>query len=72
MKNNIRVERAIKNITQAELAEQVDVSRQTINSIESNKYVPSTLLALKIARIFNKPVELIFMLEESDEKIKKR
>lgn len=72
MKNNIRIERAIKNITQAELAEQVDVSRQTINSIESNKYVPSALLALKIARVFNKPVETIFMLEETDHRTKKR
>ena len=66
MKNNIRVERAIKNITQAELAEQVGVSRQTINTIESNKYVPSTVLALKIARAFGKPLEEIFMLEEGD------
>lgn len=66
MKNNIRVERAIKNITQAELAEQVGVSRQTINTIESNKYVPSTVLALKIAKIFGKPLEEIFMLEEGD------
>jgi len=66
MKNNIRVERAIKNITQAELAGLIDVSRQTINTIESNKYVPSTILALKIARVFKKPVEEIFMLEEGD------
>ena len=66
MKNNIRVERAIKNITQAELAELVAVSRQTINTIESNKYVPSTLLALKIARVFDKPVEEIFQLEKTD------
>ncbi|MDB5006530.1 MAG: transcriptional regulator [Mucilaginibacter sp.] len=66
MKNNIRVERAIKNITQGELAEQVGVSRQTINSIESNKYVPSTILAIKIARIFGKPLEEIFLLEEGD------
>jgi putative transcriptional regulator len=66
MKNNIRVERAIKNITQAELAELVAVSRQTINTIESNKYVPSTLLALKIARVFGKSVEEIFQLEKSD------
>ncbi|HEV3223769.1 MAG TPA: helix-turn-helix transcriptional regulator [Puia sp.] len=66
MKNNIRIERAIKNITQAELAEQVGVSRQTINTIESNKYIPSTLLALKIARIFNKTVEEVFSLEEND------
>jgi putative transcriptional regulator len=66
MKNNIRVERAIKNITQADLAEQVGVSRQTINTIESNKYVPSTVLALKIARVFNKPLEEVFILEEGD------
>jgi putative transcriptional regulator len=66
MKNNIRVERAIKNITQAELAALIGVSRQTINTIESNKYVPSTILALKICRVFNKPVEDIFILEESD------
>jgi putative transcriptional regulator len=66
MKNNIRVERAIKNITQADLAEQVNVSRQTINSIESNKYIPSTVLALKIAKVFSKPLEEIFMLEDGD------
>jgi putative transcriptional regulator len=66
MKNNIRVERAIKNITQAELAEKVGVSRQTINTIESNKYIPSTVLALKIARVFRKTVEEIFSLEETD------
>jgi putative transcriptional regulator len=67
MKNNIRVERAIKNITQADLAAAVNVSRQTINTIESNKYVPSTVLALKIARIFGKPVEEIFILEDIDQ-----
>ncbi|MBS1530113.1 MAG: helix-turn-helix transcriptional regulator [Bacteroidetes bacterium] len=66
MKNNIRVERAIKNITQADLAEAVNVSRQTINTIESNKYVPSTVLALKIAKVFGKPVEDVFSLEDSD------
>jgi putative transcriptional regulator len=66
MKNNIRVERAIKNITQAELADLIGVSRQTINTIESNRYVPSTVLALKIARVFEKPVEQIFMLGEED------
>jgi len=66
MKNNIRIARAVKNITQAELAEQVGVSRQTINTIESNKYVPSTVLALKIARVFGKPVEEIFILEDGD------
>ncbi|HVU83860.1 MAG TPA: helix-turn-helix transcriptional regulator [Puia sp.] len=66
MKNTIRVERAILNITQAELAEKVNVSRQTINAIESNKYIPSTVLALKIARVFQKQVGEIFMLEEED------
>lgn len=66
MTNTIRVERAILNITQAELAERVGVSRQTINAIESNKYVPSTILALKIARVFDKPLEQIFRLEKND------
>ena len=66
MKNTLRVERAIKNITQAELAEKIQVSRQTINAIESNKYVPSTVLALKMARLFEKKVEDIFILEEND------
>ena len=66
MKNNIRVERAIKDITQSDLAGMVGVSRQTINSIESNKYIPSTLLALKIARVFGKSVEEIFQLENNE------
>ncbi|SFF49764.1 helix-turn-helix transcriptional regulator [Thermoflexibacter ruber] len=66
MKNTIRIERAIKNITQAELADLVKVSRQTINAIESNKYVPSTVLALKVAKVFEKKVEEIFSLEEED------
>lgn len=66
MKNTIRVERAILNITQADLARMVDASRQTINAIESNKYVPSTVLAFKIARAFQKKVDEIFMLEDTD------
>lgn len=66
MKNTIRIERAILNITQADLAVKVNVSRQTINAIESNKYVPSTVLALKVARVFNKKVEEIFILEEGE------
>ena len=66
MKNNIKVERAIKNMTQEELANKVSVSRQTINAMEANKYVPSTVLALKIAKVFKKPVEEIFMLEKND------
>ncbi len=66
MKNRIRIERAILDITQADLAEKINVSRQTINAIESNKYVPSTVLALKIARVFDKSVEEVFELEEND------
>ena len=66
MKNNIKVERAIKNLTQEELANKVSVSRQTINAMEANKYVPSTVLALKIAEVFGKSVEEIFFIEEGD------
>lgn len=66
MKNTLRIERAIHNITQAELAEKIGVSRQTINAIESNKYVPSTVLALKMAKLFGKKVDEIFILEEKD------
>lgn len=66
MKNTIRVERAILDITQQDLAEAVGVSRQTINSIESGRYVPSTVLALKIARYFGKPADSIFSLNDED------
>lgn len=66
MKNTVRVERAVKDITQQQLADAIGVSRNTINSIESGKYVPSTVLALKIARYFDKPTDSIFQLEESD------
>ena len=66
MKNTIRVERAIKDITQQDLAVAVGVSRQTINSIEAARYVPSTVLALKIARYFGKTVDEVFTLEEED------
>jgi putative transcriptional regulator len=66
MKNALKVERAKHNITQADLAEKVRVSRQTINSIEIGKYVPSTLLALKIAAVFNTGVNDIFTLEDQD------
>ena len=66
MTNTLRVERAIKHITQQQWAEAIGVSRQTINAIESGKYVPSTLLALKISEVFGKTVNEIFTLEESD------
>jgi len=66
MRNSIRVERAKHNITQAELAEKINVSRQTINAIELGKFIPSTLLALKIARVFNSTVDEIFSLDNDD------
>lgn len=56
----------MKNVTQEELALAVSVSRQTINALEKGKYVPSTVLSLKIARYFEKSVEEIFELEEGD------
>ena len=66
MKNKIRVARAEERMTQQQLADAVGVSRQTINAIESGKFIPSTVLALKIARTFEKSVEEIFFLEEED------
>lgn len=66
MKNTLKVQRAILNITQEELAKKISVSRQTINAIESGKYVPSTVLALKLAVVFKRPVEDIFILDDED------
>ena len=66
MKNSIKVERAKKNITQAELAKLANVSRQTINAMELGKYAPSTVLALKLASIFETEVGKIFVLENQD------
>ncbi len=66
MKNSIKVERAKKNITQAELAKLAKVSRQTINAMELGKYVPSTVLSLRLAQIFEVDVRQIFTLEDSD------
>ena len=64
MKNLIKVERARHNLTQAELAEKLGVSRQTIHAIETGKFVPSTVLALKISKYFNVTLESIFQLEQ--------
>ena len=64
MKNRIKVLRAEKNITQAELANRVEVSRQTINAIEKGKFDPSLPLAFKIARLFNLKIEDIFQDEQ--------
>ncbi|HEY8402976.1 MAG TPA: helix-turn-helix transcriptional regulator [Flavobacteriales bacterium] len=66
MKNNIKIQRAIHQMTQEELAQKLSVSRQTIHAMESGKYVPSTVLALKVAKVFGKSVEEIFMLEKWD------
>lgn len=66
MKNTIKVERAKKNWTQADLATHIGVSRQAINAIETGRFVPSTLLALKMASVFGTTVETIFQLEPSD------
>jgi putative transcriptional regulator len=66
MKNNIKVQRAIHNLTQQDLAERIGVSRQTINALEAGKYVPSTVLALKLARLFEKNVNDLFELEATD------
>ena len=66
MKNRLKIARAELDITQDELAKRIGVSRQTINAVESGKYIPSTVLALKMAQVFGKSVEEIFMLEDED------
>ncbi len=64
MKNTIKVHRVTHDMTQEDLAKRLDVSRQTINAIENNKYFPSLELGLKLARIFHCSVEELFSLEE--------
>jgi putative transcriptional regulator len=66
MNNSIKVERAIHNLTQEQLANLVSVTRQTINAIELKKFVPSTVLALKICRVFNKSVDEVFSLDSNE------
>ncbi len=66
MENTIKVERAILSLTQDDLAKKIGVSRQTINSIEANRYVPSTVLALKLSEVFGKPVNDFFKLSLDD------
>lgn len=66
MINTIRIERAVQRLTQQQLAEKIQVSRQTIHAIEAGKYIPSTVLALKLAAVLGKNVNEIFMLEEGD------
>lgn len=66
MKNTIKVERSKKDWTQATLAEKIGISRQAMNSIEAGKFVPSTVLALKMAKAFGTDVETLFQLERTD------
>lgn len=66
MQNTVKEERQKKQLTQVQLAELVGVSRQTIFSIEVNKYVPSVILSMKLAKAFGKKVEDIFKLEATD------
>lgn len=64
LQNHIKVQRAIKDITQEELALQVGVTRKTINTIENGVYVPSAILAIRLARFFEMKVEELFELIE--------
>ena len=66
MENTIKVERAILSLTQGDLAKRIGVSRQTINSIEANRYVPSTVLALKLSEVFSNPVNDFLKLSGDD------
>lgn len=66
MTNTLKVERAILDLTQQDLAKKIGVSRQTINSIEKNRYVPSTVLALKLSALFGKSVNEFFSLSDND------
>ncbi|KXK36363.1 MAG: helix-turn-helix transcriptional regulator [Saprospiraceae bacterium] len=66
MTNSLKIERVKHDLTQEQLAKVIGVSRQTIHAIESGKYIPSTMLALKLARLFNVSVEDVFMLEDGD------
>ncbi len=65
MKNRLRVLRAEQRWTQADVAERLAVSRQTVNAVETERYEPSLTLAFKIARLFGRPIEEIFQPEEA-------
>ena len=66
MKNKLKIARAILDLTQEQLAEKIGVSRQTINSIEKNRFVPSTVLALKLSLLFGKSVNEFFELDDDE------
>ena len=71
MKNRLEELRKQRGIRQEELAERLEVSRQTIGSLENGRYNPSIILAIKIARFFELRIEEIFLYEEADENEKK-
>ena len=66
MKNNIRIFRAIHNLTQEELAQRISVTRKTVNSIEGGKYNPSIDVAYKMAKLFNVTIEELFCFEDEE------
>ena len=66
MQNKVKEYRTAQQITQQDLADAISVSRQTIFAIETGKYIPSTILALKISKVLKLPVESIFMLDNTD------
>ncbi len=66
MKNSLRLLRAERDWSQADLADHLEVSRQTVNALETGKYDPSLPLAFKIARLFGLPIEAIFQPDEED------
>jgi putative transcriptional regulator len=66
MKNNLKIERVKSKLTQQRLAEMIKVSRQTINAVEKGRFVPSTVLSLKMAQFFRIPVEALFELDDGD------
>lgn len=66
MENRLKVLRAEHNLSQADLADRLNVSRQTVNSLEKGKYMPSLLLAFKIASLFGQRIEDIFQPTEED------
>ncbi len=63
LENTIKVQRAKMNLTQEQLAELIGVTRKTVNTIENGKFIPSTVLAIKMARVFGLPVEELFILK---------
>lgn len=66
MDNKLKLLRTERNWSQADLAEKLNVSRQTVNSLETGKYDPSLILAFKIAKLFERPIDEIFLPSEQD------